>query len=104
MPFVDVDGELMPLRDGEVLRIPADCMRLTIHAYAFTYSLQNPRLNYYLEGFDKEPASVSRQELQPVSYTNLGGGKYIFHFRYRHHDGQRGEYHFCDAYQRKADL
>ncbi len=80
VPFVDVDGELMPLRDGEVLRIPADCMRLTIHAYAFTYSLQNPRLNYYLEGFDKEPASVSRQELQPVSYTNLGGGKYIFHF------------------------
>ena len=48
--------------------------------YAFTYSLQNPRLSYYLEGFDKEPASVSRQELQPVSYTNLSGGKYIFHF------------------------
>lgn len=80
VPFVDVDGELLPLQDGKVLRIPADCRRLTIHAYAFTYSLQNSRLSYYLEGFDKEPASVSRQELQPVSYTNLSGGKYIFHF------------------------
>lgn len=80
IPFVEVDGQMFTLQDGETVRIPSDCRRLTIHAYALTYSLQNPRLSYYLEGFDKETASVSRQEMQPVSYTNLSGGKYIFHF------------------------
>lgn len=80
IPFVEVDGQMFTLQDGETVRIPSDCRRLTIHAYALTYSLQNPRLSYYLEGFDKETASVSRQEMQPVSYTNLRGGKYIFHF------------------------
>lgn len=80
IPFVEMDGQMHTLQDGETVRIPSDCRRLTIYAYALTYSLQNPRLNYYLEGFDKETASVSRQEMQPVSYTNLSGGKYIFHF------------------------
>lgn len=80
IPFVEVDGQMFTLQDGETVRIPSDCRRLTIYAYALTYSLQNPRLSYYLEGFDKETASVSRQEMQPVSYTNLSGGKYIFHF------------------------
>lgn len=80
VPFVEVDGQMIALQDGETVQIPSDCRRLTIHAYALTYSLQNPRLSYYLEGFDKETASVSRRELQPVSYTNLSGGKYTFHF------------------------
>ncbi|MDE5679678.1 MAG: HD domain-containing protein, partial [Lachnospiraceae bacterium] len=79
-PFVEADGQMIALRDGEIVQIPSDCRRLTIHAYALTYSLQNPRLSYYLEGFDKEAVSVSGREMQPVSYTNLSGGKYIFHF------------------------
>ncbi len=80
LPFVEADGQMIALRDGEIVQIPSDCRRLTIHAYALTYSLQNPRLSYYLEGFDKEAVSVSGREMQPVSYTNLSGGKYIFHF------------------------
>ncbi|MBD5511291.1 MAG: HD domain-containing protein [Lachnospiraceae bacterium] len=80
IPFVEADGQMIALRDGETVQIPSDCRRLTIHAYALTYSLQNPRLSYYLEGFDTETASASRREMQPVSYTNLSGGKYIFHF------------------------
>lgn len=79
VPFIGVDDELLTIKNGEEIIIPSDCKRLTIYGYAITYSLQNPRLNYYLQGFDDEQASVSKQDMQPVVYTNLDGGGYVFH-------------------------
>ncbi|MCM1143285.1 MAG: HD domain-containing protein [Blautia sp.] len=79
VPFLDLDDKTIMVEEGETIRIPAGCKRLTIHGYALTYSLQNPRLKYYLEGFDEEAFSVSKQDMQPVSYTNLDSGEYIFH-------------------------
>jgi energy-coupling factor transport system substrate-specific component len=79
VPYIEADDQIINLKEGETVTIPAHCKRLTIYAYAITYSLQNSRLNYYLEGFDESSISVSRQEMQPVRYTNLGGGKYTFH-------------------------
>lgn len=79
VPFVEADDHTIYLKDGETVTIPSNCKRLTIYGYALTYALQNPRLSYYLEGFDEDSVSVSKQEMQPVSYTNLPGGKYVFH-------------------------
>ena len=79
IPFLEMDDEMIYLNGDEEVTIPADCRRITIYGYALTYALQNPRLNYYLEGFDKEVTSVSRHEMQPVSYTNLDSGEYVFH-------------------------
>ncbi len=79
VPFVEADDQMIYLKDGETVTIPANCKRLTIYGYALTYSLQNPRLSYYLEGFEEDWVSVSKQEMQPVSYTNLPGGRYVFH-------------------------
>ena len=79
VPFLEIDDEMIYLNEGETVTIPSDCKRITIYGYALTYALQNPRLNYYLEGFDEEVTSVSRHELQPVSYTNLDSGEYVFH-------------------------
>lgn len=79
VPFLELDDKTVMVEEGETIRIPAGCKRLTIHGYALTYSLQNPRLKYYLEGFDEEAFSVSKQDMQPVSYTNLDSGEYVFH-------------------------
>lgn len=78
VPFIEVDGETVALEDGEAV-IPSSCKRLTVYGYALTYALNNPNLSYYLEGFDDTPETVSRQDMEPVSYTNLNGGKYVFH-------------------------
>lgn len=78
VPFIGVDDELIYLRDGEKVTIPANCRRLTIYGYAPSFSLQNLELSYCLEGFDYEPAYVSAQDMQPASYTNLDGGEYVF--------------------------
>lgn len=78
VPFVDIDDTTVTIKDGETVRVPASCKRLTIYGYALTFGLSNPRLSYIMEGFDDKNVTLSRQELQPVSYTNLEHGEYTF--------------------------
>lgn len=78
VPFVESDEKMIvPESDGSFV-IPASTKRLTIYGYAITYSLNNPRISYQLEGFDDEPQEISKQDMQPVVYTNLDGGSYTF--------------------------
>lgn len=80
VPYVDIDDKRVMINDGETLKIPANCKRLTIYGYALTFGFSNPRLSYCLEGFDNDKISVTRQDLQPISYTNLDSGEYTFRF------------------------
>ena len=78
VPFVDTDGvRLYPDEDGS-FTLPADIQKLTIYAFVYNYSLTDPKVSYYLEGFEDEEIMVSRSELTPVTYTNLPGGSYKF--------------------------
>ena len=79
VPFVTADDSYIPVSEDGVVHIPADCRRLNIYAYAFTYSLLNPHVSYYLEGFDSASIEATKQDMGPVSYTNLPGGTYRFH-------------------------
>ena len=78
VPFLTADDAYLPVGEDLTVRIPSDCRRLTIHPYAFTYSLNNPYVSYRLEGFDEEATEVSRQDMAPPTYTNLEGGTYRF--------------------------
>lgn len=80
VPYIEVDDELIVINDGETVKIPADCKRLTIHAFAPTFLLTNPRLSYCLEGFDDSKITFTKQEMKPISYTNLKSGSYKFKF------------------------
>ena len=77
VPSVTADSTYIPVRDGEV-KVPADCKRLVINTYAFSYSLNNPNLRLCLENFDDAPQNLTRRDLRPVTYTNLPGGTYTF--------------------------
>jgi energy-coupling factor transport system substrate-specific component len=79
IPAVVVDDKEILISDMDKVTIPAGCKRLVIKAYALTYGLTNPTISYYLEGFDDEPIITRKQELTPISYTNLDGGRYTFH-------------------------
>ena len=78
VPFVEIDGQEVYVRVGDTITLPANCKRVTIHGYAMTYQ-HNPQVSYYLEGFDDEPTTVSRHQMEPISYTNLHSGEYTFH-------------------------
>ena len=79
VPFVMADDRYIPV-DGAEIHIPADCKRLKICAYAFSYALNNPRLSYMLEGFDDNAVTLMQHDMDPVTYTNLSGGTYRFRF------------------------
>lgn len=78
VPFAEIDGRLAVIDGDGVVEIPPNCKRLTVYGYALTFGLTNPRLSYILEGFDSKPVTLSRQEMTPVSYTNLEHGEYKF--------------------------
>lgn len=78
VPFIDADGTRIYPDDTGTFTIPSDIRKLTISSFVFNYSLTNPRVSYYLEGYDNEAVTVNRSELGPVDYTNLRGGDYRF--------------------------
>ena len=79
VPAVEIDDREVILRNDSSVSLPAGSKRLVIKAYALAYGLSNPTISYWLEGFDTEPIITNKQELTPISYTNLDGGKYKFH-------------------------
>ncbi|MCR5177733.1 MAG: HD domain-containing protein [Lachnospiraceae bacterium] len=78
IPSVELDDRRINLSEGDTVYVPAGTKRLVVDAYALTYGLANPRITYCLEGFDEAPIHTTKQDLKPVIYTNLDGGKYVF--------------------------
>ena len=84
VPYLTADDQYFPLRDATEIHIPSHCKRLVIYPFVFTYSLNNPHISYWLEGFDDAPVAMTRRDLSPVAYTNLDGGTYRFHLSILH--------------------
>ncbi|MBP5230590.1 MAG: HD domain-containing protein [Clostridia bacterium] len=80
IPYVQMDGQTVWIKDRAEITVPAGCKRLTICANAFTYALSNPHLSFHLEGFDDARTETTKQDLVAPTYTNLKGGSYTFSF------------------------
>ena len=87
VPCIQIDDQIIYVKDGQKLSIPSDCKRLTIYGYALSYSLQNPAVAYSLNGFDSQEVETTKQALGAVSYTNLKGGNYTFQLKVNNVDG-----------------
>lgn len=78
VPFVEVDGRrIYPDADGN-FTIPKDAQKTTIYSYVFNYSLTDPQVTQWLDGFEQQNDTIKRSEMVPVDYTNLRGGTYNF--------------------------
>ncbi|MBP3239279.1 MAG: HD domain-containing protein [Oribacterium sp.] len=78
VPYVDADNQRYYPDENDVFRLPYNVQKLTISSFVYNYSLINPQVTYYLEGFDMFGRTVDRSNLVPVDYTNLRGGDYNF--------------------------
>lgn len=78
VPYVEADGERIHADETGGFTIPSNVQKLTVYGFVFNYRLTDPQVSYCLKGFDREPVTVRRSELDPVSYTNLPGGSYSF--------------------------
>ncbi len=76
---VKLDGTAYPVERGETFEIARDVGRIEIFPEVINYTIEDPYVSYYLEGFDDEPTIVSQSALTSVTYTNLPSGSYTFH-------------------------
>lgn len=75
----EADGvELTAGKDG--MTIPSDTHRLTLSVRPINYIHRNISVAYYLEGLEEEE-NISENPSAEVSYTELKGGDYTFHYR-----------------------
>ena len=78
VPYVEADGERLWPDESGGFTLPPKTQKLTVYGYVFNYSLTDPQVSYQLKPFDKQAVTVSRSELDPITYTNLPGGSYEF--------------------------
>ncbi len=78
VPYIEADEKRYYVDESGSVTLPVTTKTVTIYGYALTYALQNPKIQYYLSGFDKEPIRVTKKNMEPVRYTNLHGGTYTY--------------------------
>lgn len=78
IPCVEADGKNYYADESGTIFLPSSADSITVYAYALTYSMQNPKIRYQLEGVDKQETEEFKRDMTPVRYTNLKGGDFQF--------------------------
>ena len=78
MNTVKLDGVTYPVIRGEEFDIARGVNRIELFPEVINYTIDDPNVRFYLEGFDTEPTVVYQSELSSVTYTNLPSGRYVF--------------------------
>lgn len=74
-----VDGESYLVEKGETTYIPRGARRIEINPEVVNYSIKDPSISVYLEGFDQKAKVMVQSEMSSIVYTNLASGEYTFH-------------------------
>ena len=74
-----LDNKPHHVESGSPIEISRGISRVELHPEIINYSIQNPLVGYYLEGFEKNWNILPQSSLGSIVYTNLDNGKYTFH-------------------------
>ncbi len=78
---IHLDREVRDYERGETFEINRDVSKMEIFPEIINYSVEDPTVSYFLEGFDSSPTILPLSELSSVVYTNIPSGKYTFYLR-----------------------
>ena len=76
---VRLDGEIQHVERSMPILVDRSVGKIEIVPEIINYTIQDPNVGYYLEGFEKDWTIVSQSDLSSIIYTNLPNGNYIFH-------------------------
>lgn len=79
MKSIKMDGETSYVERGEPFHISRGVNRVEIIPEVVNYSINDPYVRVWLEGYDKESTILPQSELKNIVYTNLPTGEYVFH-------------------------
>ncbi len=87
IPEVHIDDQSSRIMRGTDLHIDRGAAKVEFFPEIINYTLEDPVISYYLEGFDTGWKDIRRSELKSVPYTNLKPGNYKFRLAVRDEDG-----------------
>jgi energy-coupling factor transport system substrate-specific component len=76
---VKLDDVAYDMEYGTTLQVERDVSKIELFPEVINYTIEDPYLCYYLEGYETYPNIVLQSELSSVIYTNLPSGSYKFH-------------------------
>ena len=86
---VRLDGVLQPpLRMGAIT-VGRGISRVELSPEILNYTIQEPNVGYFLEGYDNQWTIVPQNSLNNIIYVNLPAGDYIFHLAIFDSAGER---------------
>ena len=76
---VRLDGTLHPMDRTGVITIGRGVSRIELGPEILNYTIQEPNVGYYMEGYDTQWTIVPQNSLNNIIYLNLPSGEYTFH-------------------------
>ena len=76
---IKVDDASYSITRGEIIHLERGAKKVELIPEVVNYSLNDPYIRVWLEGFDSTPKLMLQSELSNVVYTNLPTGEYILH-------------------------
>lgn len=72
------DGESVLIEKGTETVIPAGTSEIVITPEIVNFSVNDPDISVYLEGFDSKPRVMPQSEMESIIYSNIPSGRYVF--------------------------
>ena len=76
---VRMDGGPSRSLRGRLIEVDRSVGKIELFPEIINYTIQDPAVGYYLEGFDNHWTMVSQSALNSIVYTNLPPGEYTLH-------------------------
>ncbi len=76
---VRLDGVLQPLDRTGLITVGQRISRIELGPEVLNYTIQEPNVGYFLEGYDTQWTIVPQNSLNNIIYANLPSGDYTFH-------------------------
>lgn len=86
---VRMDGTLQPLPRMGPITVKRGVSRVELDPEILNYTIQEPNVGYYLDGYDTQWTIMPQSSLNNIIYSNLPAGDYVFHLAIFDSSGER---------------
>ena len=76
---VRLDNAAQPIGRSGVIEVGRGVTKVELYPEIINYTIQDPYVGYWLEGFDTDWTILPQSALGTITYTNLATGEYTFH-------------------------
>lgn len=85
---MEINGISVEIENSETTVIEQGADSIAIEPEVVNYSVSNPYVSVWLEGYEMEPRVMRQSELTDIVYTNLKANTYVFHLAVLDNNGK----------------